>query len=72
MSWIVLRVFLPASLLAFVSGVGLIGGSIGLALRRWAEERKLDGRKPLEVVGFDPNLDQQRAAERLRGLSKSA
>ena len=46
-----------------IVGLGLIGGSIGLALRRWSEERKVDGRKPLEVIGFDPNLDHQRAAE---------
>ena len=37
-----------------IVGLGLIGGSIGLALRRWSEERKVDGRKPLEVIGFDP------------------
>lgn len=30
-----------------------IGGSIGLALRRWSEEHKVDNRKPLDVVGFD-------------------
>jgi prephenate dehydrogenase len=55
-----------------IVGLGLIGGSIGLALRRWAEERKLDGRKPLEVIGFDPNLDQQRAAERLGAVDRGA
>jgi prephenate dehydrogenase len=55
-----------------IVGLGLIGGSIGLALRRWAEERKVDGRKPLEVVGFDPNLDQQRAAERLGAVDRGA
>lgn len=55
-----------------IVGLGLIGGSIGLALRRWAEERKVDGRKPLEVVGFDPNLDHQRAAEKLGAVDKGA
>jgi prephenate dehydrogenase len=55
-----------------IVGLGLIGGSIGLALRRWADERKIDGRKPLEVVGFDPNLDQQRAAERLGAVDRGA
>lgn len=55
-----------------IVGLGLIGGSIGLALRRWAEERKIDGRKPLEVTGFDPNLDHQRAAERLGAVDKGA
>ena len=55
-----------------IVGLGLIGSSIGMALRRWSEERKVDGRKPLEVVGFDPNLDQQRAAEKLGAVDKGA
>jgi len=55
-----------------IIGMGLIGGSVGLALRRWAEEHKSDGRKPLEVVGFDPNLDQQRAAEKLGAIDRGA
>ena len=55
-----------------IVGLGLIGGSIGMALRRWSEERKVDGRKPLEVIGFDPNLDHQRAAERLGAVDKGA
>jgi prephenate dehydrogenase len=55
-----------------IVGLGLIGGSIGLALRRWSEERKVDGRRPLEVIGFDPNLDHQRAAEKLGAVDKGA
>jgi len=55
-----------------IVGLGLIGGSIGLALRRWSEERKVDGRKPLEVIGFDPSLDHQRAAEKLGAIDKGA
>ena len=55
-----------------IVGLGLIGGSIGLALRRWAEERKVDGRKPLEVIGFDPSLEQQRAAEKLGAIDRGA
>jgi prephenate dehydrogenase len=55
-----------------IVGLGLIGSSIGMALRRWSEERKVDGRKPLEVVGFDPNLDHQRAAEKLGAVDKGA
>ena len=55
-----------------IVGLGLVGGSIGLALRRWSEERKVDGRKPLEVIGLDPNLDQQRAAEKLGAIDKGA
>lgn len=55
-----------------IVGLGLIGGSIGLALRRWSDERKTDGRKPLEVIGFDPNLDHQRAAEKLGAIDRGA
>jgi prephenate dehydrogenase len=55
-----------------IVGMGLIGGSIGLALRRWSDERKVDGRKPLEVTGFDTNLDQQRAAEKLGAIDRGA
>ena len=55
-----------------IVGLGLIGGSIGLALRRWSEERKVDGRKPLEIIGFDPNLDHQRAAEKLGAVDQGA
>ena len=53
-----------------IVGLGLIGGSIGLALRRWSEEHKQDGRKPLEVSGFDPNLDHQRAAEKMGAVDR--
>src|SRR5918997_4910376 len=55
-----------------IVGLGLIGGSIGLALRRWSEEHKVENRKPLEVVGFDPNLDHQRAAEKLGAVDRGA
>ncbi|MFT4037471.1 MAG: prephenate dehydrogenase/arogenate dehydrogenase family protein [Thermomicrobiales bacterium] len=55
-----------------IVGLGLIGGSIGLALRRWSEEHKVDNRKPLDVVGFDPNLDHQRAAEKMGAVDKGA
>lgn len=55
-----------------IVGLGLIGGSIGLALRRWSDERKVDGHKPLEVIGFDPNLDHQRAAEKLGAVDRGA
>jgi prephenate dehydrogenase len=55
-----------------IVGLGLIGGSIGLALRRWSEDHKLDGRKPLEVLGFDPNLDHQRVAEKMGAIDRGA
>jgi prephenate dehydrogenase len=55
-----------------IVGLGLIGGSIGLALRRWSEERKTDGRAPLEITGFDTNLDHQRAAEKMGAVDRGA
>jgi prephenate dehydrogenase len=55
-----------------IVGLGLIGGSIGLALRRWSEEHAADGRRPLEVMGFDTNLDHQRAAEKLGAIDRGA
>ncbi|MFN8592351.1 MAG: prephenate dehydrogenase [Thermomicrobiales bacterium] len=55
-----------------IVGLGLIGGSIGLALRRWSEERKTDGRAPLTITGFDPNLDHQRAAEKMGAIDRGA
>jgi prephenate dehydrogenase len=55
-----------------IVGLGLIGGSIGLALRRWSDERKTDGRAPLEVTGFDTNLDHQRAAEKMGAVDRGA
>src|SRR5438105_3836282 len=55
-----------------IVGLGLIGGSVGLTLRRWAEERRGEGGKPLEVIGFDANLDQQRAAEKLGAVDRGA
>lgn len=55
-----------------IVGLGLIGGSVGLALRRWSEEHKVENRKPLEVVGFDPNLDHQRAAEKMGAVDRGA
>lgn len=55
-----------------IVGLGLIGGSIGLALRKWSDERKVDGQKPLEITGFDPNLDHQRAAEKMGAVDRGA
>ncbi|RIK46936.1 MAG: prephenate dehydrogenase/arogenate dehydrogenase family protein [Chloroflexi bacterium] len=50
-----------------IVGLGLIGGSIGLGLRRWATN---DGKRAavLEVTGFDANLDQQNYAKKLKAV----
>ena len=48
-----------------IIGLGLIGGSIGLGLRRWAEANAVNGKPALEVVGFSTNLDKQSKAEKI-------
>lgn len=44
-----------------IIGLGLIGGSIGLALRRWSTEND----NALRVVGFDDDMDKQSTAKRM-------
>lgn len=50
-----------------IVGLGLIGGSIGLGLRRWATN---DGKRGavLQVTGFDASLDQQNYAKKLKAV----
>ncbi len=50
-----------------IVGLGLIGGSIGLGLRRWAtNEGKRDA--VLRVTGFDASLDQQNYAKKIKAV----
>jgi prephenate dehydrogenase len=44
-----------------IIGLGLIGGSIGLALRRWSAANE----NALRVVGFDDDMDKQSRAKRM-------
>lgn len=44
-----------------IIGLGLIGGSIGLALRRWSAANG----NALRVVGFDDDMDKQTRAKRM-------
>jgi prephenate dehydrogenase len=44
-----------------IIGLGLIGGSIGLALRRWSA----DNSNALHVIGFDDDMDKQGRAKRM-------
>jgi prephenate dehydrogenase len=44
-----------------IIGLGLIGGSIGLALRRWSRENQ----DALHVVGFDEDMQRQNTARRM-------
>lgn len=44
-----------------IIGLGLIGGSIGLALRRWSSENN----NALTLIGFDEDMDKQSQAKAL-------
>jgi prephenate dehydrogenase len=54
-----------------IVGLGLIGGSIGLGLKRWAAEQTKGGNAPLQVVGFDTDLDQQSYAKKINAVDKT-
>lgn len=54
-----------------IIGLGLIGGSIGLGLRRWSEEQSKGGARVLEVVGFDLDLDQQHYAKKINAVDRA-
>jgi prephenate dehydrogenase len=44
-----------------IVGLGLIGGSIGLALKRWSRENQ----DALHITGFDEDVSQQNKAKRM-------
>ncbi|MBA3338064.1 MAG: prephenate dehydrogenase/arogenate dehydrogenase family protein [Chloroflexia bacterium] len=56
-----------------IIGLGLIGGSIGLGLRRWSSTSP--GAKGssggLEIVGFDADLEQQRYAKKIGAVDRT-
>ena len=54
-----------------IVGLGLIGGSIGLGLRRWSEQNGKTGEAALEVVGFDTDLDQQHYAKKIGAVDRA-
>lgn len=54
-----------------IVGLGLIGGSIGLGLRRWSAENMRDGQPALEVLGFDSNLDRQSQAKKIGAVDRT-
>jgi prephenate dehydrogenase len=54
-----------------IVGLGLIGGSIGLGLKRWATEQAKGGQPPLQVIGFDTDLDQQSYAKKINAVDKT-
>jgi prephenate dehydrogenase len=53
-----------------IIGLGLIGGSIGLGLRRWASN---DGKRQpvLSITGFDTNLEHQNYAKKIKAVDKT-
>ncbi len=52
-----------------IVGLGLIGASIGLGLRKWANEQGQRG--ALEVVGFDIELLHQNEAKRIKAVDRT-
>ena len=54
-----------------IVGLGLIGGSIGLGLRRWSAEQAKGGSEPLQIIGFDTDLEQQAHAKKLNAIDKT-
>ncbi len=53
-----------------IIGLGLIGSSIGLGLKRWATK---DGKRDsvLEVIGFDISLDVQNYSKKLKAIDRT-
>jgi prephenate dehydrogenase len=54
-----------------IIGLGLIGGSIGLGLRRWSDQNGKSGEGALEVIGFDTDLDQQHYAKKIGAVNRA-
>ena len=54
-----------------IAGLGLIGGSIGLGLKRWASEQAKGGNAQLQIIGFDTDLDQQSYAKKINAVDKT-
>ena len=54
-----------------IVGLGLVGGSIGLGLRRWSSGQGKAGSEPLQVIGFDTDLEQQSYAKKLNAVDKT-
>lgn len=52
-----------------IIGMGLIGASVGLGLRKWATTDARGGPK-LHVTGFDIDLEQQQQAQRMKATDE--
>ena len=55
-----------------IIGLGLIGGSIGLGLRRWAQTNRANNQAALEITGFDTDLEQQQYAQKIKAIDRGA
>lgn len=55
-----------------IVGLGLIGGSVGLGLRRWAASNSSGGQAALDVTGFDTDLEQQGHAQKMKAVDRTA
>lgn len=55
-----------------IIGLGLIGGSVGLGLRRWSAANASGGQAALEVTGFDTDLEQQGYAQKIKAVDRTA
>lgn len=51
-----------------IIGLGLIGGSIGLALKRWSAEND----NALKIIGFDTDMQHQQLAKRMNAVDDTA
>lgn len=56
-----------------VIGLGPVGASIGLALKRWISGPEASGgsRRSIEVIGFDFDTSRQKAATRLKAVDQT-
>jgi prephenate dehydrogenase len=54
-----------------IVGLGLIGASIGLGLKRWSSENARNGQAPLEVIGFDLELEHQSLAKKIGAVDRT-
>ncbi|TXG78859.1 MAG: prephenate dehydrogenase/arogenate dehydrogenase family protein [Thermomicrobiales bacterium] len=54
-----------------IVGLGLIGSSIGIGLRRWSAENVRGGQPALDVIGFDSNLDRQSQAKKIGAVDRT-
>ena len=50
-----------------ILGLGLIGGSIGLALRRWSAQHQ----NALRVIGYDSDMDKQTLAKKMGAVDET-